>query len=71
MSHYVHFFTAQTPKQEVLINSALVRAVFWDETTRSSILVFDDKYAVTVSATLKEVEAKVQAASPSANSPTK
>ncbi|PWB83041.1 MAG: hypothetical protein C3F11_08670 [Methylocystaceae bacterium] len=67
MSHYIHFFTGQTPKQEVLINAALVRAVFWNETTRSSVLVFDDKYAVSVTATLKEVESKLLGASTADN----
>jgi hypothetical protein len=44
----------------VVINTDLVRAVFWDEPTRSCARVFDDKYAVSVSGTLKEVEGKLK-----------
>ena len=63
MACYTFFYTAQNPKQEVVINTDLVRAVFWDEPTRSCALVFDDKYAVSVSGTLKEVEGKLRGTS--------
>ena len=60
MANYASFHTAQDPKLEVLINADLVRAVFSDEATRSCTLVFDEKYAVSVSGGLKEVESKLR-----------
>lgn len=64
MASYAVFNVAQDPKQDVLVNTDLVRAVFWDDKSRTCALVFDDKYAISVSGTLKEVESKLKGASP-------
>jgi len=60
MANYAFFHTAQDPKLEVIINADLVRAVFPDVATKSCTLVFDEKYAVSVSGALKEVEGKLR-----------
>lgn len=65
MASYALFSIAQDSKQDVLINIDLVRAVFWDAKTRSCALVFDDKYAISVSGSLKDVESKLKGPSPS------